>query len=203
MNTYHLKNAKLQQALDVCFAIHGDYSFVLQTMQRSRDLKAFERVAQVYTSVQTLAQQIDDLYDQGMEAFLLVAPSDECSTKTCTVKATWALACDFDAGVLPELKNPLVQPSIIIRTSPGRFHAVWLIDESIEPDRADRLLKAMARRLNGDVAFARVNQMIRLPGFINGKHGTEVKLHSAWQRNFFSVKIFRRVHRDGNLSLSG
>ena len=24
-----------------------------------------------------------------------------------------------------------------------------------------------------------------------------------WQRNFFSVKIFRRVHRDGNLSLSG
>ena len=23
------------------------------------------------------------------------------------------------------------------------------------------------------------------------------------QRNFFSVKIFRRVHRDGNLSLSG
>ena len=75
MKTYPLKNAKLQQALDVCFAIHGDYNFVLQTMQRSRDSKTFERVEQVYTSVQALAQRIDDLYDQGMEAFLLVAPS--------------------------------------------------------------------------------------------------------------------------------
>ena len=28
-------------------------------------------------------------------------------------------------------------------------------------------------------------------------------LSGFWQRNFFSVKIFRRVHRDGNLSLSG
>lgn len=186
MNTYHLKNAKLQQALDVCFYIHGEYGFVLQTMQRGRDSKTFVRVEQVYTSVHVLAQQIDDLYDQGMEAFLLVAPSDECSTKTDTVHATWALACDFDAGVLPELKNPLLQPSIIIRTSPGRFHAVWLMDESIEPDRADRLLKAMARRLNGDVAFARINQMIRLPGFINSKHGNEVSLQDAsnFERSF-------------------
>ena len=205
MKTYPLKNAKLQQALDVCFAIHGDYNFVLQTMQRSRDSKTFERVEQVYTSVQALAQQIDDLYDQGVEAFLLVATSDECSTKTDTVHATWALACDFDAGVLPVLKNPLLQPSIIIGTSPGRFHAVWLMDESIEPDRADGLLKALARRLNGDVAFARVNQMIRLPGFLNSKHGTEVSLLSAssFERSFdvdnlvkgFDLRLVDGIHQ--------
>ena len=189
----------------MCFALHGDYNFVLQTMQRSRDSKTFERVEQVYTSVQALAQQIDDLYDQGVEAFLLVAPSDECSTKTDTVHATWALACDFDAGVLPVLKNPLLQPSIIIGTSPGRFHAVWLMDESIEPDRADELLKALARRLNGDVAFARVNQMIRLPGFLNNKHGTEVSLLSAssFERSFdvdtlvkgFDLRLVDGIHQ--------
>lgn len=59
------QECRLQQAQLDAFAIHGDYNFVLQTMQRSRDSKTFERVEQVYTSVQALAQQIDDLYRPG------------------------------------------------------------------------------------------------------------------------------------------
>lgn len=37
----------------------------------------------------------------------------------------------------------------------------------------------MARRLNADPAFARINQLIRLPGFVNGKHGNETELLPA------------------------
>ncbi|WP_343622279.1 phage/plasmid primase, P4 family [Roseateles puraquae] len=179
MKSNHLKNATLQQALDVCRAIHGHYSFVIQLLRWNSTSKHLEPVKQIYTDTADLAHRIDDLYGQGLTAMLLVAPADQCSTKIEDVRATWALACDLDEGALPILRNPLLEPSIIIQTSPGRFHVVWLLKEALEPERAGALLRAMARRLNADPAFARTNQLIRLPGFVNGKHGNETELLAA------------------------
>ena len=83
-------------------------------------------------------------------------------------------------------------PNYVLSTSPGKFHAVWSV-EDIEREPAERLLRQMARKLGGDPAATDSTRVLRLPGFTNRKYEerfvVRAELHSD------------RVHRPGEFKL--
>lgn len=124
-----------------------------------------------------LSEKFQKRRADGWELFMTVGVTDGKGHKRENFRHAWALAIDFDQGIdLAWWERSPFRPSLVIRTSAERYHFVWILTEPLGRDDANALLTAMTARLGGDPAFANVMQAIRLPGFINGKHGTEVEL---------------------------
>jgi hypothetical protein len=60
-------------------------------------------------------------------------------------------------------------PNYILNTSPGKFQAIWRVDD-IELGEAEALLHAMAREFDADRAATDAARVLRIPGFLNKKY---------------------------------
>lgn len=202
-----MKKNCFEDALAVIHTLHGDYGFMAQVFRRDSD-KRLHPVEIFSTTAEGFVSRAPHFAAQGYEVFMMVSATDHASSKVDHVTHAYALAVDFDNGVPDLLKSPLLRPSIIIRTSPGRFHALWMLKEKISKEEAAGMLRGMAIRLGADVSFARVNQAIRLPGFVNGKHGTPVELSEMsdlnrifkpdWLRKALDVDLILNAIRQDN-----
>jgi hypothetical protein len=61
------------------------------------------------------------------------------------------------------------RPNYVLATSPGKFQVIWRIEE-IAQDQAEALLRAMARKFDGDPAATDSTRVLRVPGFGNKKY---------------------------------
>lgn len=75
-------------------------------------------------------------------------------------------------------------PRWALETSPGRVQVVWQLGErgSLEPGRAEALMRGLVQEYGGDRAAVDVSRVLRWPGFRNWKrdgHPVEVTWQSA------------------------
>ena len=179
--------APFAEARQVCEAIHGDLSFTMLRFKRKTTADDDDGVCGTlipagpnYAKSDTFNGHVK-LFSQyrkeGLELFAVVGCTDGKGHGNANIEYTSALAVDFDNGYSDMLRDsPLVAPSFRVETSKDRYHAVWILDEKCPPEQAELMLKAMALRLGGDLAYAKISQIIRLPGFTHHKHGTVPEL---------------------------
>lgn len=74
--------------------------------------------------------------------------------------------CDIDDSP-PEDYEP--HPSLLWKTSPGRFQGLWSWDKYHEPDEAEQFSKGLAYRHGGDRNGWTITKMLRLMGSVNHK----------------------------------
>ena len=168
----------LAQARTVCHAIHGETgSFGLLFMLRDPTTHIVQTVEHSYGTFADQAPTLITYAEAGWEPYMLTSFTNSKGHAKDLVVESWALAADFDNG-LPSLLNSssLVQPNILISTSPDRYHAVWILDLACSPLEMQYLVSVIQDRSDGDPAFARTNQAIRLPGFLNQKNSHKVRL---------------------------
>jgi len=163
----------------ICQAIHGNDPFGLLTFKREPGANAgsYKPPYFRYGTYTEHAKNFEAYSAQGIEPFILAGYSDGHGHADANILHTWVLCVDFDYGYPNFLvKNALIRPSFRIETSPGHFQAGWLLDTYCRSEDARPVLKAMADRLNGDFAYAKASQLIRLPGFENKKRGAIANL---------------------------
>jgi hypothetical protein len=68
-----------------------------------------------------------------------------------------------------EQSNLIPRPNYVLSTSPDKFQVIWRIEE-IAQDQAEALLRAMARKFDGDPAATDSTRVLRIPGFGNKKY---------------------------------
>jgi DNA primase RepB-like protein len=68
-------------------------------------------------------------------------------------------------------------PNYTVNTSPEKFRVVWRV-ENISPEQAEVLQRAMARKFGSDPAATDSTRVLRLPGFLNRKYGTEFQVQA-------------------------
>lgn len=73
--------------------------------------------------------------------------------------------------------NLVPTPNYTINTSPEKFQVVWRV-EGIEQERAEGILRAMARKFGGDPAATDSTRVLRLPGFLNRKYDAEFRVRA-------------------------
>jgi RepB DNA-primase from phage plasmid len=61
------------------------------------------------------------------------------------------------------------RPNYVLATSPDKFQVIWRIEE-IAQDQAETLLRAIARKFDGDPAATDSTRVLRVPGFGNKKY---------------------------------
>lgn len=82
-----------------------------------------------------------------------------------------AVFIDKDAGSLTvaDLKALLVPPHMIVRSSPMKLHAYWLV-EGLDVESFGRVQRALAARFGTDASVSDIGRVMRMPGTLNPKY---------------------------------
>ncbi len=100
----------------------------------------------------------------GAGVFVTVAATDGQGRKTENIAEIRAVFLDLDGAPLPE-EWP-IEPHFIIESSPGRFHAYWLVLPGFPLDLFSPVQKSIAAKFHGDPSVFDLPRVLRIPGFL-------------------------------------
>lgn len=67
-----------------------------------------------------------------------------------------------------------IAPELWWETSPGRYQAVWVLDQCVEPQELAQLNRALNRACHADPGTWNLTRLLRVPGSWNAKRGCRV-----------------------------
>ena len=106
----------------------------------------------------------------GAGAFLMINEGDGAGRSNENVVKVRAYFADFDGQPLP--KTWPLEPSAIVESSEGRFHAYWLVASApLDNVNFNATQEAIARAVGSQIADCKgLARVMRLPGFQHLKH---------------------------------
>lgn len=102
----------------------------------------------------------------GHGVFVVVNEGGQDAASITRVRAVFA---DLDNAPLDAVMGCTLPPSIVVQSSPNRFHAYWLLSDALPLDEFKPVQKAIAARFGGDPVVCDLPRVMRLPGFHNRK----------------------------------
>ncbi len=101
--------------------------------------------------------------------YVTVNATDGKGRKAGNIIGVRAVFLDLDGSPLEPVLDTGLTPHFVVRSSPGKFHVYWLVSDC-RLDQFTPLQKALAEQFDGDPAINDLSRVMRLPGFIHGKH---------------------------------
>lgn len=108
------------------------------------------------------------LNQAGAGVFLMINAGDGLGRKAKNVVRVRALFADLDGAPLAPVQAAKPEPHLIVESSPGRFHAYWLVGDC-PLDRFTPLQAAIAARFASDPKVKDLPRVMRLPGYWHQK----------------------------------
>lgn len=131
----------------------------------------------------TLAQHqqtLANLNARGAGVFWMVNAGDGKGRKVSNVQRVRALFVDLDGAPLEPIKAARLSPHCVVESSPGRWHAYWLVS-GCPLDYFKPLQKALAARFGADPKVCDLPRVMRVPGFIHHKgQPIQSRILSLW-----------------------
>lgn len=116
------------------------------------------------------AAVLTSLNKLGAGVFVMVNQGDQKGRKKENVIRVRALFVDLDGAPLEPVMASAVKPHITVESSPGRYHAYWLVKDC-PLEQFTQLQAALAAKFNSDPAVKDLPRVMRLPGFFHQKNG--------------------------------
>lgn len=154
-------------------AIASDDFITFQSLPESNDAKAdpkatfrFNRTC--HGRFAKHAAYLRGLNQNGAGIFFMANRGDGEGRKAENVRSARAVFVDLDGAPLEPALNAAIPPSITVESSPGRFHAYWLVrDMPLGDFKAAQ--QALAKMFNGDTTVCDLPRLMRVPGFLHHK----------------------------------
>src|SRR5215471_11275473 len=128
----------------------------------------------------------------GAGVFVTVNETNGRGRKGADIVRVRALYIDLDGAPLEPVLTSERPPHIVTATSPGRYHAYWLVQGMpLEDFRAAQ--EALLEKFGGDRNVKSVEHVMRVPGFFHRK-GTPVlcRIHTVNQRRPYRTNEFEK-----------
>jgi putative DNA primase/helicase len=110
------------------------------------------------------AEHIERLNNTGAGIFVTVNKTDGRGRKNENVTGIRALFVDLDGAPIEPVREWSVKPYMIVESSPGKFHAYWRHDGSVELKDFGWIQSKLAIKFGGDPSMDDLPQVMRLPG---------------------------------------
>lgn len=126
----------------------GDH-FVFETI---REPKPKEGKVEIRRYTGTLDEHKDALIKanlKGNGVFITINATDGKGRKSENVNRVRSFFVDLDGSPLEPVMKGALDPHIIIESSPGRYHAYWLV-EDVSLDQFEGVQKLPAKQFGGD-----------------------------------------------------
>lgn len=126
----------------------------------------------LHGSLSDHAKELERLNSQGHGIGVTVNRTDGEGRKDAHITHLRTFVADFDGTPLPD-QWP-IEPSLLIESSPGKYHAYWLLSEPVPADETASqewraVQKAIASRLGSDSSITDLGRVLRLPGSVHTK----------------------------------
>ena len=108
------------------------------------------------------------LQGQGAGIFVTINQTDGKGRKTENIVRVRAVFVDLDGSPLGPILSAPLSPHLIIESSPGRYHAYWIV-EGIDREHFALIQKQLIARYQADPAVHDLPRVMRLPGFLHQK----------------------------------
>jgi hypothetical protein len=104
------------------------------------------------------------LNGKGSGVFVVVNEGGQTKNEITRIRAVFA---DTDGAPLEPLK--VLEPHIVVQSSPGNWHVYWFVDDDFPLDRFTLIQEAIAAKFSTDNKVKDLPRVMRLPGFYHGK----------------------------------
>lgn len=116
---------------------------------------------------------------QGAGVFVTVNETDGRGRKAENIIRVRAAFVDLDGAALEPVMAFRIPPSIVVESSPERWHAYWLCDD-IPLDQFKTAQQRLAKHFDGDSSVCDLPRVMRLPGFLHQKSAPFLtKIHNS------------------------
>jgi RecA-family ATPase len=139
--------------------------FTFQTFDDNKERKDPALIRVLHGSLEERASQLIALNERGAGIFVTINETDGNGRKVeniVRVRAIWQEDDSGWSGTLP------IKPSIVVESSPSKFHRYWLVDGLSEADFA-AVMERMVKSFGGDKGAKDLARVLRLPGFMHQK----------------------------------
>jgi hypothetical protein len=149
--------------LDYCT---GGEDVAFRTFDDQESARTFP--LKLYGQLDDVAFKLTQENQKGSGVFWVV---NKCNNKQtdATVTEVRAVFVDLDGAELAPVIAAEIRPHVLIESSPGKFHAYWLVSGNFPVTEFSRYQKALARKFNGDPVVSNLSRVMRLPGFYHRK----------------------------------
>lgn len=76
--------------------------------------------------------------------------------------------------------NPVLEPTIAWESSPGRYQALWHIDQHLPEEAHSKVNQKLTYALGADRGGWDITQVLRVPGTINHKYAGKPEVKLLW-----------------------
>jgi hypothetical protein len=114
------------------------------------------------------AKEIARLNAAGAGVFATINQTDGKGRATANITRVRALFVDLDGAPIEPVMAHVIPPSIVIESSPGRYHAYWLTDDCAL-DKFKLAQQRLIKQFNGDPSVCDLPRVMRVPGFTHQK----------------------------------
>ncbi len=106
--------------------------------------------------------------NRGCGVFITVNQTDLKGRREENITAVRAMFVDLDGAPVDGVYEAAIQPHMVVESSPGRYHAYWLIDDC-PLETFSSIQKALAAKFDGDPSVNDLPRLMRVPGFTHNK----------------------------------
>ena len=114
------------------------------------------------------APALTRLNQAGAGIFVTVNETDLHGRKTANVQRIRAVFADTDGSPLVPIMTRALEPHIVVESSPGKWHAYWLVD-GLPLAEFTAVQKAIAAKFGTDPSVCDLPRVMRVPGFDHRK----------------------------------
>ena len=148
-------------------ALAAEGRFTFQTFDDSASKRgAMARV--LHGTLEQHAGQLARLNDEGAGVFVTVNETDLKGRERGNITRVRALFVDLDGAPIAPIHEGPLAPHLVVESSPGRWHAYWLVSD-VGLDDFRPLQRGLIARFAADKAVHDLPRVMRLPGFIHRK----------------------------------
>lgn len=118
---------------------------------------------------------------KGWDCYVVPAVLRTKSRRKYAFKESNVAWIDYDGDAPLEFK---VEPSAVVESSPGHFHAYWRVDEPMTSSQTELTNQALAELHGADSSGWDCTQLLRLPGTTSKKRDCPVVLTQLTEKSY-------------------
>ena len=142
------------------------------TFQLIHDSKKRSRSYILHGSLWDHSEELIAKQREGYGVFVCINATDGKGRETKNITAIRAFAADLDGAPKENIYRFGLVPSYTIESSPGKWHAWWLLESQQECplDQYTPIMERIARIIESDHKIVDLPRVLRVPGFYHQKN---------------------------------
>lgn len=170
-NSSHDVSIDINEARDFLYLLDPNTNrFTFQTLDDNSSRQDPNLLGIFHGTLHEHAGELKRLSGLGAGVFVTVNETNLKGRKAEDITRVRAYFADMDGAPLSNLSAISAAPHIKVESSPGRYHAYWLVEDApADSDRFAATQEALIEKLGSDPKVKDLPRVMRLPGFPHQK----------------------------------